>query len=243
MSQAGAEPRVATKVAGPHARAVSAGKKVYDGLRAHILSGEIEVGTWLVEVQIAEEFGVSRTPVREALRRLIDEGLVAHDPYRGAVVRGISVQEAVEIGQIHEVHDGLAARLAAQRVDQAGIDNLERLIVEMRERIAESDWHGAAEANASFHGSIYEVAGNVRLSGLARDLSLAMRRYSAGALADPVRAKQIIIEHEECVRALAARDPELAEHAARKHGRACMSWTDTWLNSNRSVESLRSHLA
>jgi DNA-binding GntR family transcriptional regulator len=220
-------------------RSDSAGKKVYRGLRDQILSGQLEVGTWLVEVQIAEEFGVSRTPVREALRRLIDERLVAHDAYRGAVVRGISAQEALEIGQIHEIHDGLAARLAVQKVDQAGIDQLKDLIEEMRERIAHNDWDGAASANEAFHGFFYQVAGNSRLSGLAGDLSLAMRRFSAGALADPERAAQVIDEHQECVRALATRDPDQAEQAARKHGRACMSWTGSWLDSNRQVAPLK----
>jgi DNA-binding GntR family transcriptional regulator len=220
-------------------RSDSAGTKVYEGLRDRILSGELEVGMWLVEVQIAEEFGVSRTPVREALRRLVDERLVAHDAYRGAVVRGISAQEASEIGEIHEVHDGLAARLAAQRVDQAGIDRLKALIGQMRERVTENDWDGAAHANEEFHGTIYDLAGNIRLSALARDLSVTMRRFSAGALADPQRAEQILVEHEELVKAMATRDPDQAEHAARTHGRACMSWTGSWLNSWHDLQPLR----
>lgn len=208
---------------------MSAATRVYEGLKQQILAGELEVGAWLVEVQIAEEFGVSRTPVREAMRRLIDERLVAHDPYRGAVVRGLDVQEANEIGQIHEVHDGLAARLAAQRIDSKGIGRLEVLLDEMRQHVSDADWEAAATVNAEFHGAIYEIAGNERLASVARQLAIPMRRFSAGALADPQRAEQILLEHEECVRTLAGHDPDAAEHAARAHGRACMSWTDSWL--------------
>lgn len=240
VTKTGPEVQESKRTLSAHGRTVSAASKVYEGLKQQILTGELEIGMWLVEVQIAEEFGVSRTPVREAMRRLIDERLIAHDPYRGAVVRGISAQEASEIGQIHEIHDGLAARLAAQRVDAGGLEHLERLLYDMRERVAESDWEGAATANAEFHGFIYEIAGNERLSILARELSTAMRRFSAGALADPQRAAQILLEHEECVRTLRSHDPDAAEHAARTHGRACMSWTDSWLNTHRVAEAAHS---
>lgn len=238
MSQVRTGSKKPTKSTTLHRRSPSAASRVYEGLKDQILSGELEIGMWLVEGQIAEEFGVSRTPVREAMRRLADERLIAHDPYRGAVVRGVSAQEASEIGEIHEVHDGLAARRAAQRVDQAGIERLNALVREMHERVAESDWEGATTANTAFHRAIYDLAGNERLSGLARDLSLTLRRFSAGAFADPRRAGQILDEHEELVMALTARDPEQAERAARRHGSACMSWTGSWLDSSRRPESL-----
>lgn len=217
-------------------RTPSAATRVYEGLKEQIRSGELQTGMWLVEGQIAEEFGVSRTPVREALRRLVDERLVTHDAYRGAVVRGLSVQEASEIGEIHEIHDGLAARRAALRLDEAGVSRLSALISEMRERIAESDWEGATTVNETFHCTIYDISGNDRLSALARGLSISMRQFSAGAFADPRRAEQILIEHEEIVGALATRDPDQAEVAARRHGRACMSWTDSWLGAHQSPD-------
>jgi DNA-binding GntR family transcriptional regulator len=216
-------------------RALTASAKVYNGLREQILSGELDTGSWLVEAPLAEQFGVSRTPVREALRRLADDRLVSIDTYRGAVVRGIEAQEAIEIGEIHEVHDGLAARLAAQRAVPAGIAELGKLTAVMRERLEAGDWDAAVAANVHFHAMIYELAGNSRLSSLARDMSQTMRRFSAGALADPQRALQIVAEHERCVEAIAARDQDAAEHAAREHGRACMIWTGSWLHARRAT--------
>lgn len=219
--------------AGSHRnRGVSAGGLVYDGVREMILSGELPVGSWLVEAQLAEQFSVSRTPVREALRRLIDDRLVTHDPYRGAVVRAIDVQEATEVCQIHEVHDGLAARLASQRASAAGLQQLADTMAEMRDRLANSDWSGAVAANLTFHALIYELAGNSRLQSMAEELSHSMRRFSAGALADPRRAEQILAEHDRCVKTIASRDPDAAEQAAREHGRNCMSWTDSWLTNS-----------
>lgn len=205
---------------------------MYEDLREQILSGELPPGAWLVEAQLAAKFGVSRTPVREALRRLIDDHLVAHNPHSGAVVRAIDVQEATEIGQIHEVHDGLAARLAAQRADDVGLQRLASLLNEMRTLVKNSDWNGAVAANVAFHSVIYELAGNSRLTDIAQDLGQSMRRLSAGALANPRRARQIVSEHERCVDTITLRDPEAAEEAARDHGRACMAWTGSWLNAS-----------
>jgi DNA-binding GntR family transcriptional regulator len=211
------------------ARGVSAGGVVYDGVREKILSGELPVGAWLVEAQLAEQFSVSRTPVREALRRLIDDRLVTHDPYRGAVVRAIDVQEATEVCEIHEVLDGLAARLAAQRADAVGLQQLADTMADMRGCLTKGDWSGAVAANVTFHSLIYGLAGSSRLQSMAEDLSRTMRRFSAGALADPRRAQQILAEHERCVETITSRDPDAAEQAAREHGRNCMSWTDSWL--------------
>lgn len=215
-------------------RSLSAGAKVYEGLREQILTGDLEPGSWLVEAQLAEQFGVSRTPVREALRRLVDDHLVTHDLYRGAVVRGVDLQEAIEIGQLHEVHDGLAARLAAQRADAAGIKRLGELVDELRAKLEGDDLAGAVAANTAFHNAIYDIAGNSRLTGVARELAQSMRRFSASALADPSRAQQVIAEHERCVATIASRDADAAEQAARAHGRACMSWTGNWISASSS---------
>lgn len=231
MPQSSARARAGSKGAGRRRSGVSAGGLVYEGLREQITSGKLPPGAWLVEAQLAAQFKVSRTPVREALRRLIDDHLVAHNPNCGAVVRAIDVQEATEIGQIHEVHDGLAARLAAQRADEVGLQRLADVLSDMRALLKGSDWNGAVTANVAFHSLIYELAGNSRLMSLAQDLSQSMRRLSAGALADPKRARQILSEHERCVETITSRDPEAAEQAAREHGRACMSWTESWLSA------------
>lgn len=216
---------------GPRGRkARSMSERVYSSVRELIISGALPPGSWLVETEVAEQFDVSRTPVREALRRLIDENMVAHDPYRGAVVRSVDVKEAAEIGEIHEVHDGLAARLAALRVDDEGLARLDNLLASMRTSIAANDWGATVAANTAFHELIYELAENDRLKTMSRTLQDSMRRFSGASFTDPDRAVQILAEHERCVDTLRSRDPDKAERAAREHGRACMSWTGAWLN-------------
>jgi DNA-binding GntR family transcriptional regulator len=211
----------------------SMSERVYQAVRELIVAGELPPGAWLVETELAEQFEVSRTPVREALRRLIDEQMVAHDPYRGAVVRAVDLREATEIGEIHEVHDGLAARLATTRATDADLERFDDLLAQMRNSMVGGDWDGTVEANVAFHELIYELAGNSRLHAMAQGLQDSLRRFSAGAFADPERAVQVLAEHERCVETMKSRDPDAAERAARDHGRACMSWTGTWLSNQR----------
>lgn len=210
-------------------------ERVYLAVRELIIDGDLPPGAWLVETDLAEQFEVSRTPVREALRRLIDEQMVAHDPYRGTVVRSVDVREAAEIGEIHEVHDGLAARLATARASDADLSRFDELLELMRQSLASGDWNLTVETNLAFHELIYELAGNSRLRVMAQGLQDSLRRFSAGAFADPERAAQIVAEHELCVRTMKSREPEAAERAAREHGRACMSWTGAWLDNQRQT--------
>jgi DNA-binding GntR family transcriptional regulator len=211
----------------------SSSERVYQALKAEILSERRPPGSWLVETELAADFHVSRTPVREALKRLTVEGLVAHDPYRGTIVRAIDVLEAVEICEIHEVHDGLAARLAAQRASAGSLARLAWLLDVMRDHLCRGALESLVEANAEFHDLLYELAGNERLTSMARGLADSLRRFSRGALTDRERAAEVLREHERIVRALESRDPAAAEFAARAHGRACMSWTHAWLASQR----------
>src|SRR5262249_19291819 len=113
----------------------SSSERVYQALKAEIISVQRPAGSWLVETELAADFQVSRTPVREALKRLTVEGLVAHDPYRGTIVRAIDLREAAEICEIHEVHDGLAARLAAQRASAGGLARLPPLLAVMPDHL------------------------------------------------------------------------------------------------------------
>src|SRR5262245_40721167 len=120
----------------------SSAEVVYRTLRERIIEGLLPPGSWLVEAELAAQFRVSRTPVREALRRLIAERLAAHDAFRGTIVRLVDPREATEISEMREVHEGLAARLAASRATEEQLNELdyaqEQLVLVLRNnRIAE----------------------------------------------------------------------------------------------------------
>ncbi len=192
-------------------------ERVYQGLKDQILAGSLAPNSRLVELQLASQFQVSRTPVREALKRLAAEGLVSVDPLRGMVVREVDPVEIEEIYVIREVLDGLASRLAAQRITDADLTKLHLLMEMMRESVRAQHWEAMVQANIKFHEIIHSAAGNQRLSVLARSLQDFVRRFSTKAFASTSRDVEVLLEHEEIVKALESRDPDLAEVASRRH--------------------------
>lgn len=196
---------------------VSNSERVYQALKHRILAGMLEPGTRLVELQLATEFSVSRTPVREALKRLTAEGLVSVDPLRGIVVSDVDARELEEIFVVREVLDGLAARLAAGRVSSTDLTKLNLLMDMMRESVKTGQWEGMVQANIKFHDVLHQAAGNERLRHLTRNLLDFVRRFSKQAFASQERAAEVLAEHEEIIRALEMRDADLAEKVARRH--------------------------
>lgn len=197
--------------------ALPSGDRVYRALRTGILDGTLAPATRLVEVQLASQFEVSRTPVREALKRLAAEGLVALDPVRGMVVREIDSREAEDIYVIREMLDGLVGRLAAERISPAALAKL-RLLTELTQQAADHrSWAAIVQMNISFHEVLYTAAANERLSAIGRSLEESVRRFSSMAFNTPERVCEVIQEHTEIIEALEARDPDRAEAVARWH--------------------------
>jgi DNA-binding GntR family transcriptional regulator len=196
---------------------VPSSERVYQALRHRILAGMLEPGSRLVELQLATEFTVSRTPVREALKRLTAEGLIRVDPVRGIVVSDVDARELEEIFVVREVLDGLAARLAAGRVSSTDLTKLHLLMDMMRDAVRTGQWEGMVQANIKFHDVLHQAAGNERLRHLTRNLLDFVRRFSNEAFASQERAAEVLAEHEEIIRAMEARDPDLAEKVARRH--------------------------
>ncbi len=186
-------------------------ERVYRALRDQILTGALAPLTRLVELQVAQLFAVSRTPVREALKRLIAEGLVVGDPLRGMVVRDVDPAEVEDIYIIREVLDGLAARLAAARATPDDLTRLHLLMELMAESAAAQRWEAVVQINIKFHEVLYAAAGNERLALIGRSLQDAVRRYSPRALSDPDRVAAVLKEHAEIVRAVEAHDLPAAE--------------------------------
>lgn len=185
-----------------------------------IRDGTLKPNTRLREVELAEQLGISRTPVREAIRRLESEGLLIHLPRQGAVVRELSYREVIELYEMREVLEGTAARLAARHASEAEIAELETLNERML--AAASDPAAIAQANEAFHDVMYRAANNRFTIATLEALSNAMALLGGTALKVAGRARTAYEEHKAIVAGIAAHDGEAAERAARAHIRAAL---------------------
>lgn len=181
-----------------------------------ILSGRLAPGDRIVETRVARQFGVSQAPVREALRDLELFGFIVSSPFRGAIVREISVEELAQIYPIRAVLEGLAARDAAIRITDAGVKRLERLLATLRRAASRGDRRAAVDADFAFHLAIVEASGNGLLKQFWERMRLATTTFltvsksehSLGEIAD---------RHTPVLDALRARDAGAAEAAMRRH--------------------------
>lgn len=190
---------------------------VYRSLKEQIISGELAPDVRLIELAIAAEFSVSRTPVREALKRLAVENLVLADRARGMVVHAPDAREIEDVFIVREALDGLAARLAAHRITPSELGRLRVVVDSMEDAIATGRREQVVVANTHFHDVIYAAAGNEMLERLGRDLREFVRRFTTLPFASPDRVDHVLVEHRAIVAALEAHDPKAAELASRNH--------------------------
>ena len=189
----------------------------YDALREAIVRGDIAPEARLVESEISTNFKMSRGAVRTALIRLEEEGLVVREPHRGARVRKVSDDEAVEILQVRAVLEGLAVRLTAERIDDAGATRLRALLDRHRELLEGGDLLGASDANADLHAALLELSGHGTARRLIRALNSQTVRYQYRTILIPGRPAASVAEHTAIVEAVVAGRPEEAEAAMRSH--------------------------
>lgn len=189
----------------------------YDALREAIVRGDIAPEARLVESEISTNFEMSRGAVRTALIRLEEEGLVVREPHRGARVRKVSDDEAVEILQVRAVLEGLAVRMTAERIDDAGAMRLQALLERHRELLEGGDLLGASDANADLHAALLELSGHGTARRLIRALNSQTVRYQYRTILIPGRPAASVAEHGAIVEAVVAGRPDQAEAAMRNH--------------------------
>jgi DNA-binding GntR family transcriptional regulator len=189
----------------------------YEKLREAIVRGEIAPNSRLVEADISSYFAMSRGAVRNALIRLEQEGLVVREPHRGARVRQVSDREAIEILEARAVLEGLAVRLTAERIDDAGAERLRVCLARHRELLDAGDLLGASDANADLHAALLELSGHSTARRLIAGLSAQMVRYQYRTILIPGRPAASQAEHAAIVEAVLAGRPEAAEEAMRRH--------------------------
>jgi len=190
---------------------------VFETLRKAIISGDLKSGERLMEVQLAEELGVSRTPVREAIRKLELEGLVVMVPRKGAYVAGVSLKDVAEVFEIRASLEGLAASLAAERITEDEIEHLERLLVQIKSCVDEGNIEKLIHKDEEFHDSLYKAARNEKLVQIINNLREQIHRFRVTSLTNPNRAKELFEEHKRIVEALADRDSDLARKITQEH--------------------------
>jgi len=192
-------------------------QKVYRALKTEIIKGSLKPGTKLSEGKIAEQMGVSRTPVREALKELAAEGFVKMNPNQAVAVSNASVEDVQEVLQIRGVLEGLAARLTTKTINEEEIKELEKYQKRMEQYTNKDDVLAFSEMDAEFHELILNICGNNRLIQIRKNLSDQAHRYRIRSLSVPGRLKYSLKEHQEIVEALKRKDAEQADRLSQKH--------------------------
>ncbi len=193
---------------------------IYDVLKDAIMAMNIyadDAQLKLDERQLSDQLQISRTPIREALARLEQEGLVRVVPRKGVFILRKSVDEILEMITVWAALESMAARLAAERASDAHIGSLRKLLASFSQDEAKTHLDEYSEANIRFHRRILELSGCALLLSMADGLFLHMRAIRARTMTEDDRVQRSIVDHNHIIEAIEARDGDLAERLVREH--------------------------
>lgn len=190
---------------------------VFNTLRQAILKGELAPGERLMEIQLAEKLGVSRTPIREAIRKLELEGLVLMIPRKGAEVAKISEKSLKDVLEVRRSLEELAIELACQRISDTDMEDMDAAQEAFRDAIAKGDAMEIAETDEAYHDVIYNCTRNTRLVQILNNLREQMYRFRLEYIKDEDKRQILLIEHEKILKALRSRHVAEARAAVREH--------------------------
>lgn len=190
---------------------------VYNDVVQLILSGRFAPGARLDEQLIADELGVSRTPLREAIAKLVKDGLVEHRPYRGNFVRSFTVKQAHDLYEVRKGLESMAVRLATPRLDAASIDRLHAILADIDDALKRGDLMDYAWADQRFHDSIAEFSANDTLIDLLSQLRGQVQLIRMMANRDPSVVEITAMERPGIVHAMVAGDANQASHLMEEH--------------------------
>lgn len=190
---------------------------VFNTLRQAILRGELKPGERLMEIQLANKLGVSRTPIREAIRKLELEGLVLMIPRRGAEVAEITEKSLRDVLEVRGALEELAVKLACQKITDEQIAELRAAEKEFEQALSSGDVTVYAEADVKFHDIIYQATDNQRLIQLLFNLREQMYRYRVEYLKREEAHETLLIEHKRIIETIADRDMDAAVDAVCQH--------------------------
>lgn len=190
---------------------------VFNTLRQAILRGELQPGERLMEIQLANKLGVSRTPIREAIRKLELEGLVLMVPRKGAEVADIKEKNLRDVLEVRGALEELAVRLACDKISDGQIDALKQAAEDFKLTLKSGDVTKIAEADVKFHDVIYEATDNRRLVQLLNNLREQMYRYRVEYLKNEAAYPKLMEEHEEIIQKIANREKQAAVDTVCQH--------------------------
>lgn len=190
---------------------------VYEELKKQILTGAIVPGTRMMEIDLAEKMDVSRTPVREAIRKLEIEGLVTIEPRKGAYASDISVKDMLDVLEVREDIEGLAAALTARRITDEEIEEMEAANEAYFNAVHTGDTEEIIRTDESFHKTIVKITGNKTLVSMMENLQELAIRFRYLYYDDFSRYENMPKEHEEIIRAIKTGDEEKARQVSKEH--------------------------
>jgi DNA-binding GntR family transcriptional regulator len=192
-------------------------EEVAERLREQIFSHELAPGTWLDEQGLALAFGISRTPMREAIKVLASEGLVCTKMNKGAYVTQVDRHDLEQIFTVLSLLEGQAAKETAMKATEEQLTKLDDLHHRLEKAAADRDLEQFFEINVRFHDLIQEIAGNKWMNGVIVDLRKVLKLQRRDSLSRSGRLLSSLVEHREILQAILKRDPLAAEAAMRQH--------------------------
>ena len=190
---------------------------VFNTLRQAILRGELKPGERLMEIQLANKLGVSRTPIREAIRKLELEGLVLMIPRKGAEVADISEKSLRDVLEVREALEELAVQLACDKITKEEIEDLKKAAEDFKKILKSRDITEIAEADVRFHDIIFMATDNQKLVQLLNNLREQMYRFRVEYLKNEEVHPQLIAEHEKIIEHIMERDKAKASAIVSEH--------------------------
>lgn len=190
---------------------------VFKTLRQGILTGELKPGERLMEIHLANKLGVSRTPIREAIRKLELEGLVTMIPRRGAEVAQITEKSMKDVLEVRKVLDNLSVELACDRITEEEKDQLKNACMDFEDAVKTGDFSMIAKTDVAFHDIIVAATRNIRLSQMVNNLAEQMYRYRFEYIKDSSQHERLVEEHQEICDGIVNGDKEKALEAIEAH--------------------------
>ena len=190
---------------------------VFKTLRQGILKGELAPGERLMEIQLAKKLGVSRTPIREAIRKLELEGLVIMIPRKGAEVAGITEKSLKDVLEVRRSLEELAIELACQRMNEQDVADLEEAQAKFKEAVLNKDTMHIAQTDEAYHDVIYKGTGNNKLIQMLNNLREQMYRYRLEYIKDSDKRQILMIEHDNILKSIKAKRVVDAKQTMREH--------------------------
>ena len=190
---------------------------VFNTLREAILRGDLVAGERLMELQLAAKLGVSRTPIREAIRMLEQEGLAITIPRKGAIVARMTEKDMQDVLEIREALEELSVQVACDKITDGEIVQLRKNMENFEQALKSDDLKKMAQADVEFHDVIYQATDNPKLINMLNNLREQMYRYRVEYLKDPQNHEQLLNEHEAIYQGIVKKDKDAVTAMIRKH--------------------------